>query len=171
MKIFDGKEYRDMTAAEIAAREKEAHLATIAEKNRSLTESEVSRMLIAQQINALSVDDNTALRMRSFYPEWAENTAYATGYKVQRNGKLWRCLSEHGSIATWEPENAPSLWETINEIHEGTLDDPIPYDGNMALKNGKHYIQNDAIYRCIRDTVNPVYNALTELVGVYVEMV
>lgn len=171
MRIFDGKEYRDMTAAEIAEREKEARLATIAEKNRSLTESEVSRMLIAQQINTLSVDDNTALRMRSFYPEWAENVVYNAGFKVQRNNMLWRCVSSHSSIVTWEPENAPSLWETINETHDGTTEDPIPYDGNMALESGKHYIQNEVIYLCIRDTVNPVYNALTDLVGLYVEIV
>ena len=36
---------------------------------------------------------------------------------------------------------------------------------------GKHYIQNSVIYLCIRDTVNPVYHALSELVGVYVEAV
>ena len=53
----------------------------------------------------------------------------------------------------------------------GTLADPIPYSGNMALENGKHYIQNGVIYICIRDTVNPVYHALSELVGVYVEAV
>ena len=27
------------------------------------------------------------------------------------------------------------------------------------------------VYRCTRDTVNPVYNALSELVGLYVEEV
>ena len=61
------------------------------------------------------------------------------------------------------------LWEQINETHAGTLDDPIPYDGNMALESGKHYIQDGAIYLCTRDTGFPVYNALADLVGVYVE--
>lgn len=56
------------------------------------TESEVSRMLIAQQINSLTVDDNTALRMTEFYPEWADGQAYQSGYKVQRGGKLWRVV-------------------------------------------------------------------------------
>ena len=171
MRIFDGKEYRDMTAEEMKAREKEANLAAIAEKSRPLTAEEVNLLVIAQQINTLSVDDNTALRMLEFYPEWAENTAYTEGFKVQRGGKLWRCLSAHTSTVTWEPENAPSLWETINETHGGTIDDPIPYDGNMALESGKHYIQNNAIYLCTRDTVNPVYNDLTDLVGLYVEIV
>ena len=141
----------------------------IEEKYRPLTESEVSRLLIAQQINTLTVDDNTALRMVEFYPEWADNAEYTAEYKVQRNGKLWRCRQAHTSQIGWEPENAASLWTEICESHAGTLDDPIPYSGNMALESGKYYMQDGKIYRCTRDTGNPVYNALSELVGLYVE--
>ena len=136
-----------------------------------LTESEVSRLLIAQQINTFSVDDNTALRMVAFYPEWAENTEYTAEYKVQRNGKLWHCRQAHTSQTGWEPENAASLWTEICESHAGTLEDPIPYSGNMALESGKYYMQDGKVYRCTRDTGNPVYNALSELVGLYVEEV
>ena len=143
----------------------------IEEKYRPLTESEVSRMLIAQQINMLTVDDNTALRMVAFYPEWEENTEYTAEYKAQRNGKLWRCIQAHTSQTGWEPENAASLWTEICESHAGTLEDPIPYSGNMALESGKYYMQDGKVYRCTRDTGNPVYNALSELVGLYVEEV
>ena len=141
------------------------------ERTRPLTESEVSRMLITQQINTLTVDDNTALRMTEFYPEWESGQSYTVGYKVQRNGQLWRCIQAHTSQAGWEPENAASLWTEICESHAGTLEDPIPYSGNMALESGKYYMQDGKIYRCIRDTGNPVYNALSELVELYVEEV
>ena len=161
----------EMTPEEVAELEKETRLAKIEENSRPMTEAEVNRLIIAQQINALAVDDNTALRMKDFYPEWAESTAYTVGYKVQYNGKLWRVVQAHTSQTGWEPENAPSLWETINETHSGTIDDPIPYDGNMALESGKHYIQGGVIYLCNRKTVNPVYNALASLVGLYVEAV
>ena len=163
--------YQNMTAEEIAAIEAEVARFEAAERTRPLTESEVSRLIIAQQINTLSVDDNTALRMVEFYPEWATDTAYPAGYKVQRNGKLWRVLQAHTSQAGWEPENAASLWTEICESHAGTLDDPIPYSGNMALESGKYYMQDGKVYRCTRDTGNPVYNALSELVGLYVEEV
>lgn len=161
----------EMTTEELAAREKESNLAAIAEKSRPLTEAEVSRMVIAQQINALPVDDNTALRMVEFYPTWEIGAVYAVGFKVQHNGKLWRVLQAHTSQDGWQPENAASLWEQINETHSGAMDDPIPYDGNMVLESGKHYIQNSTIYLCIRDTVNPVYNPLADLIGIYVEEV
>lgn len=144
---------------------------SIAEHHRPMTESEVSRLLIAQQINTLPVDDNTALRMVEFYPEWASGMDYSTGYKVQRGGKLWRCLQAHTAQDGWEPENTPALWTEICETHAGTEDDPIPYSGNMALESGKYYIQDYVIYLCNRDTVNPVYNPLAELVGLYVETV
>ena len=171
MRIYDGKTYRDMTDEEIAAIEAEAARFEAAERTRPLTESEVSRMLITQQINTLTVDDNTALRMVAFYPEWADNAEYTAGYKVQHGGKLWRCLQAHTSQAGWEPENAASLWTEICKSHAGTLEDPIPYSGNMALESGKYYMQDGKIYRCTRDTGNPVYNALSELVGLYVEEV
>ena len=169
MRIFDGKTYRDMTSEEIAAVQEAQAAFEAAERTRPLTESEVSRMLIAQQINTLEVDDNTALRMVEFYPEWAENAEYTAEYKVQRNGKLWRCRQAHTSQTGWEPENAASLWTEICESHAGTLEDPIPYSGNMALESGKYYMQDGKVYRCIRGTGNPVYNALSELVGLYVE--
>lgn len=165
-------ELPDPTPEEVAAMQAEAVKAELIEKSRPFTSDEVTAMLITQQINTLTVDDNTALRMTEFYPEWAENVAYSVGFKVQYAGKLWRCLSAHTSIVTWEPSIATaSLWEQINETHAGTMDDPIPYEGNMALENGKYYMQDYVIYLCVRDTVNPVYNPLRELVGVYVEVV
>ena len=171
MKICENGIYRDMTAEEIAAAQEAQAEHELNERTRPFTESEVSRMLITQQINTLTVDDNTALRMTEFYPEWAADTEYTIGYKVQRNGKLWRCIQAHTSQAGWEPENAASLWTEICESHAGTLDDPIPYSGNMALESGKYYMQDGKVYRCTRDTGNPVYNALSELVGLYVEEV
>ena len=171
MRIYENGLYRDMTNEEIAAAQEAQAEHELNERTRPLTAEEVTAMLITQQINILNVDDNTALRMTAFYPEWAENTEYTTGYKVQRSGRLWRCLQAHTSQAGWEPENAASLWTEICESHSGTLEDPIPYSGNMALESGKYYSQNSKIYRCTRDTGNPVYNALSELVGLYVEKV
>lgn len=159
-----------LNAKEIAAMQAAQAAAEAAERTRPLTESEVSHLLIAKQINTLEVDDNTALRMVEFYPEWSACVAYTAEYKVQRSGKLWRCLQAHTSQTGWEPENTHALWTEICETHAGTLDDPIPYSGNMALEAGKYYIQDYVIYRCTRDTINPVYNPLAELVGLYVEV-
>lgn len=169
-KLVNGEKMA-MTAEEIAALQEETKLLNAVRQNQPMTESEVSRMLIKQQINTLSVDDNTALRMLEFYPDWASGMDYSTGYKVQRGGKLWRCVQAHTSQEGWEPENTPALWTEICETHAGTLEDPIPYDSNMALEAGKYYTQDYVVYICTRDTGNPVYNPLAELVGLYVETV
>lgn len=171
MKKYINGQYIEMTAEEVAAIKAEAIKAAMRDRQRPLTEQEVTALLIRQSVNTLEVDDNTALRMMDYYPAWAENTAYTVGYKVTYAGRLWRCIMAHTSQTTWEPTNAASLWEAINETHSGTMDDPIPYDGNMALTNGLYYVQDYVVYRCNRDTGAPVYHALAELVGVYVEEV
>ena len=147
----------------------EALLSYISQKHAGIFRGRVEAYNKMMQFVRETEFNNTALRMKEFYPEWAENTAYAVGYKVQRNGKLWRAVQAHTSQMGWEPENAASLWEQVNETHAGTLEDPIPYDGNMTLENGKYYTQDYEVYLCIRDTGNPVYNALSELVGIYME--
>ena len=170
MKKYVNGNYVDMSAEEISAMRSAQRAAEALERTRPLTESEVSRMLIAQQINTLDVDDNTALRMTEFYPSWDAGVDYTAGHKIQHGGKLWRCLQAHTSQKGWEPSTATAaLWEQICETHSGTPDDPIPYDGNMALEAGKYYMQDGAVYLCTRDTVNPVYNPLADLVGIYVE--
>ena len=166
-------EYIDMSAEEIAVREAEAAKFEAYERTRSLTADEVTRLLITQQINTLSVDDNTALRMKDFYPAFESviGQTVRQGFKFTHGGKLWRTEQPEMTI---QEHYAPgmgteSLYSEVCETHAGTLEDPIPYNGNMALESGKYYSQNSKIYRCTRDTVNPVYNALSELVGLYVE--
>ena len=150
--------------------DRDAARAKVLEQTRPLTVEEITGLLIKRQINTFEVDDQTAVRMTAFYPEWSTGHAYTAGYKVQRNGKLWRCIQAHTSQDSWAPStDTASLWERIDETHGGTQYDPIPYDGNMALASGLCYTQGGVTYLCTRDTINPVYNALGELVGLYVE--
>ena len=175
MKKCVNGQYIDMTAEEIAEMEAEAARYEAAERTRPLTAEEVTAMLIRQQINTLTVDDNTALRMKDFYPAFESviGQTVRQGFKFTHGGKLWKTEQPEMTI---QEHYAPgmgteSLYSEVCETHAGTLEDPIPYNGNMALESGKYYSQNSKIYRCTRDTVNPVYNALSELVGLYVEEV
>lgn len=172
MKKYVNGEYVDMTAAEIAAMQEASAKAETEEKRRPLSLGEVQEMMVRQQINTLSVDDATALRMVAYYPEWTAGTAYAAGDRLVYNGDLYKVLQAHTSQETWLPgTGTESLYTRIDEQHDGTKYDPIPYSGNMALKAGKYYSQSGKTYLCNRDTGNPVYNALADLVGLYVEKV
>lgn len=118
-----------------------------------------------------SLPDASALEVRTFYPAWESGKAYAVGLKLQYNGRLYRVVQAHTSQDGWTPDAVPALYEVIDETHSGTADDPIPYDGNMALTAGLYYMQDGEIYRCTRDTKIPVVQPLAELVGQYVEKV
>ena len=176
MEIYENGIYRDLTAEEGAAMQEASAKAEAEEKHRPLSLAEVQEMMVRAQINTLAVDDATALRMIAFYPEWESGKAYTSangfpvGYKATRNGRLWKLRQEHTSQDNWAPgeTGTESLWEEICESHDGTKYDPIPYNGNMALEAGKYYSQSGKTYLCNRDTGNPVYNALSELVGLYV---
>ena len=173
MKKYVNGEYIDLTESEITELEEMRLRYEAEEKHRPLTIGEVGEMLVRQQINTLAVDDQTALRMIAFYPEYEVDHEYKPGEKFVSDGKLYKVLQAHTSQSTWVPGAAgtESLYARIDEEHDGTQYDPIPYEGNMALENGKYYTQGGVLYRCTRDTGNPVYNALSELVGLYVEVV
>lgn len=149
------------------------------ERHRSLTESEALSLLLKQQVNTMEVDDQTALRMRRYYPTFAELVGQTVkqGTKFRADGSenadLYKTIQPELTIQAHYPpgEGTESLYTRIDEIHDGTQYDPIPYNGNMALENGKYYIEGGVTYLCNRDTVNPVYNKLSELVGIYVEVV
>ena len=140
---------RRITTEELYAMQTNAARCEAYERTRPMPESEVSRLLIKQQINTLSVDDNTALRMTEFYPEWAAGVAYTAEYKVQRSGKLWRCLQDHTSQDGWEPDSAPSLWAKVLIPDETVVpeweqpDSTNPYmQGDKVTHNGKTWVSD-----------------------------
>ena len=144
---------------------------TVKRDMRPLSQADVSKKIITQQINTLSVDDNTALRMKSYYPAFDEIVGQEVkkGFRFRHGDYLWATTKAMAIQAHYPPgDGMESLYTKVNETYAGTIDDAIPYDGNMALENGKYYTQEDAIYLCVRDTGNPVYHKLSELVGLYV---
>ena len=117
MRIYENGVYRDMTTEELAAIQDAAARAEAEEKRRPLSLGEVQELMVRAQINTLPVDDNTAVRMMEFYPEWSAGLDYTAGYKAQHGGKLWRCIQAHTSQAGWEPSiNTASLWERVEEL-------------------------------------------------------
>lgn len=175
MRICENGVYRDMTEKETATMQTEARKAEAQEKHRHLSIDEVNNLFIKQNINTLSVDDATAVRMTSFYPSFEEIVGQTVkqGFKFTYKGKLYKVIQPTLTIQEHYPPVAgtESMYEIINEQYDGDMYDPIPYDGNMALENGKYYTQNGVTYLCIRDTGNAVYNPLADLVGLYVEVV
>ena len=126
---------------------------------------------------AQSLEDAVALTAVELFPQWealvAEGRKEKKGFRFQYGGKLWRTEQpEYTFVAHYIPgEGTESLFSKVDESHAGTREDPIPYDGNMEIFNGKYYIQNEVVYLCTRDSGIPLYNDLANLVGLYVEVV
>lgn len=174
MRIYENGIIRELTKEETAEVERQTILANVLESSRPFTDAEITDLFIKQNINTLKVDDNTALRMKGKYPDFKEiiGKELEAGFKFTYKDALYKVISAHTAMEAWLPdEGTESLYARIDEAHAGTLEDPIPYHGNMALMNGMYYVQDDHIYKCIRDTVNPVYNRLADLAGTYVEAV
>ncbi len=132
------------------------------------------RGVIEQALQGIE-DDQEALTVAALYPVWGDlltGTKLEAGMRIQHDGELYRVLQPHTVSAGWEPGvGTESLYARIDEVHAGTEDDPIPYEGNMVLETGKHYSQSDVVYLCVRSTDTPVYHALADMVGLYVEVV
>ena len=144
------------------------------EKTPAVKEEIQQAAVLVAQMQAQSLEDAQALTVKAIYPTWESiiGQTVKLGYKFQHADKLYKTLQDNLLIQEqWIPgEGTESLYTVIDETHAGTQDDPIPYDGNMALENGKYYIQDETVYKCTRDTEIPVYNALADLIGIYVEV-
>ena len=138
-----------------------------------LKEARAYRTAIEAGANAVERSDLDALAVKDIYPAWDSLIGQTVNvdFKLTHDGKLYKVLQSHTFAAEWVPGvGTESLYTVIDEGHAGTLDDPIPYDGNMELFEGLHYVQNDVVYLCTRNSEQPVYHALSDLVGLYVEV-
>ena len=143
-----------------------------------ITRAQAKEIANAIQISKTAATDEQALSIKALYPTWetlaaAGTTAESAGYRFTYAGDLYKTRQPNHTFAPqWVPgQGTESLYTRIDETHAGTLEDPIPYGGNMELYSGKYYIQDGVIYRCTRDSGQPLYHALSDLVGIYVERV
>ena len=124
----------------------------------------------------MSATDQQALAASALYPTYEDLVArqYAAenaGYRFQYGGGLWKTLQPGYTFdGVYAPgQGTESVYTRIDESHAGTLEDPIPYEGNMELIAEKYYSQGGVVYRCTRGTGQRVFHKLNDLVGIYVE--
>ena len=119
------------------------------------------------------LSDEDALNGIELFAPWKENTWYNLDDRICHEEKLYRVRQGHTSSALNPPgsEGTQALYAEVAAPGQGeTPNNPIEYNNNMTLEEGKYYTQNNVIYICIRDTINPVYSNLADLVGLYVNI-
>lgn len=161
--------YVDGELIELTPDEKEKFFQT----EKVMQETSLQAMMAASARASFLVElqDEKAVMIPLCYDAWTTNKAYKVGDRVEYDGKLWKCRQAHTSQTNWRPHiETASLWEVINVENAGTLDDPIPYDQTMTVYNGKYYLEEGIIYKCIRDSGQPLYATCASLVGNYFEV-
>ena len=122
--------------------------------------------------NEVDTENDSSLTCKSLYPTWKSciGSSLKAGDKVTHKGLLYKVKQTVNPVLENQApgKETASLYEEINEAHEGTKEDPIPYNGNMQLILGKYYSQDEVTYLCSRDSGQAVYNPLKDLVGIYV---
>ena len=122
---------------------------------------------------AESLTDEEALQCKELYEHWEADTWYDENKRLSYEGKLYRVRQGHTSSALYPPgrQGSEALYVEVSEQGQGTKDNPIPYNNNMELEEGKYYIQYEVEYYCFRSTGTAVYNDLSALVNIYVNVV
>ena len=114
-----------------------------------MTEQQARKYRAIIELGAQTLDDATALTVKSLYPEWTTGTAYAVGDRMVYNGYLYKVLQAHTSQETWKPDDAPSLFAKVLIPDEAGIpeweqpDSTNPYSaGDKVTHNGKTWVSD-----------------------------
>lgn len=103
-----------------------------------LTKFEMIAKLAIEKNNSLS--DVECLSCKNIFLSFEEliGKTVPLGYKFTYEDKLYKTRPDNLLIQEqYIPSiNTASLYEEINEKNQGSLEDPIPYNNNMALEVG-----------------------------------
>lgn len=119
------------------------------------------------------IAEEMALNYIDLYPNWKVGKELSIDERIEHNGKLYRVITAHTTQETWEPDVAFTLFEPIDVINEGTLNNPIIAAVGMTYFKDKYYLDetNSKTYLCIRDDSNgngtALYYVPSALNGVY----
>ena len=97
-----------------------------------------------------TLPDEKAQTNIALYPHWSESAHYTVDYRVQYNDTVYKCLQEHDAQATWNPEDAPSLWAKVLNPSEDIPDWEQP-DSTNPYMTGDKVRYNGKVYESVID--------------------
>ena len=142
-------------------------------KYEPYTEEVVAKIKTLLQAQVIQQTDEEALDNIELFPTWQSKLGVqvSQGERLYFDDKLFKVLQTHTPQEDWRPDTTTSLYvQVIVESDAGTIDNPIPFELNMELVEGKYYTENGIKYLCVRALAQSVWH-LADLVGNYVEIV
>ena len=119
-------------------------------------------------IQTMNLRNSEIHKVVDMLPAWEEYVGkeMVKGTKFRYNGKPYVCIQTVNPVLEIYPpsDGTKANYGLISE-HDGTLADPIPYERNMVLEQGKYYTQYGVTYRCVTGSVVGYDADLTELLA------
>ena len=122
-------------------------------------------LLHTMQVRAMALtvpleDDATALTLSPICPEWEANHHYEAGEILNHGGQAYRVVQTVDAIESQPPDadGMLAIYRPLNQEHEGTQDDPVPYVNGMDVYNGKYYSFNGKTYLAKADMIPCVWD-------------
>lgn len=132
---------------------------------------------IPAAINTRGFTDEEALDNMEWFPVWGDENAYM-GMPVEKGFMfryktveeeeytLYKSLKKHTLSAEWIPgQGTESLYAKVS-LHKGTKEDPIPYEQNMLIEEGKYYTQDGVLYIGLMTTLTGYPSDLKDMPSV-----
>ena len=98
-----------------------------------------------------TLPDDLAQFSVALYPHWNEEAHYDVNYRVQYNEVVYKCLQEHDAQATWNPEDAPSLWAKVLVPSPDVIPDWEQPDSTNPYMIGDKVRFNGHVYESVID--------------------
>lgn len=115
------------------------------------------------------------LQCVSVLPEWKSfiGEKMEAHQRFKFNKEAWESRQEISVVLEGQEPgiSTAALYLRIESKHAGTQEDPIPYSQLMTVYKDKYYIEDEIIYKCTRDSEQPLYATCASLVGNYFEKV
>lgn len=132
---------------------------------------------IPAAINTRNFTDQQALNNMEWFPVWGDENApmglevdagFMCRHKTveEEEYSLYKVLKKHPLSAEWIPgQGTESLYAKVS-LHKGTKEDPIPYEQNMLIEEGKYYTQYDVMYIGLQTTLTGYPSDLKDMPSV-----
>lgn len=100
-------------------------------------------------IEQLDMTGRETNKVADLLPAWEElwGEALPLRFKLRYDGKPWRVNQAHTAQEGWRPSELPALYGLVSD-HDGTQEDPIPYEPWMLLDEGLYYTDGGRLYVC-----------------------
>lgn len=135
----------------------------------------IMQEIIFEQYNAKTdISDEEALDRSIIIYDWNHyiGKSLTKGQVVVYNDNVYRVRQDISEVLDIYPPDitTASLYEVIVLTATGEENDPILYTPPMEIFKDKYYIQNNVVYKCIRDSGTALSHDLNTLIGLYVEL-